>query len=80
MVMCSLMSRYNQKQYGFLELSNYPILKDAGKQSFERAKLKAEKTYEIFRVEQDKHFVSDFDKTVKALKKPSTTNKKEPKE
>lgn len=55
---------------GFLELSDYPILQDAGKVSAEMAKLKAEKVYETFRVEQDKHFVSDFDKTVKALTKP----------
>lgn len=54
---------------GFLELSNYPILQDAGKVSAEMAKLKAEKVYETFRVEQDKHFVSDFDKTVKTLTK-----------
>ena len=26
--------------------------------------------FEVFRVEQDKHFVSDFDKTIKTLKKP----------
>lgn len=65
---------------GFLELSNYPILQDAGKVSAEMAKLKAEKAYEIFRVDQDKHFVSDFDKTVKALKKPSKSKKQEPKE
>ena len=61
---------------GFLELSNYPILQDAGKVSAEMAKLKAEKVYEAFRVEQDKHFVSDFDKTIKALKKPKDTKDK----
>lgn len=65
---------------GFLELSNYPIFQDAGKVSAEMAKLKAEKAYEFFRVEQDKQFVSDFDKTVKALKKPSKSKKQEPKE
>ncbi|MCB5187822.1 virulence RhuM family protein [Methylobacillus caricis] len=65
---------------GFLELSNYPILQDAGKVSAEMAKLKAEKVYETFRVEQDRHFVSDFDKTVKTLKKPSKSKKQEPKE
>lgn len=64
----------------FLELSNYPILQDAGKVSAEMAKLKAEKAYEIFRVEQDTHFVSDFDKTIKALKKPIKSNKQKPKE
>jgi len=64
----------------FLELSNYPILQDAGKVSAEMAKLKAEKVYEIFRVEQDTQFVSDFDKTIKALKKPIKSNKQKPKE
>lgn len=64
----------------FLELSNYPILQDAGKVSAEMAKLKAEKAYEVFRVEQDKNFVSDFDKTVKVLKKPSKLKKQESKE
>lgn len=54
----------------FLELSNYPILQDAGKVSAEMARLKAEKEYEKFRVRQDQEYVSDFDKAVKALKKP----------
>jgi hypothetical protein len=55
---------------GFLELSNYPILHDAGKVSAEMARLKAEKEYEKFRVRQDQDYVSDFDKAVKALTKP----------
>ena len=58
----------------FLELSNYPILQDNGKISAEMAKLKAEKEYEVFRVKQDQQYVSDFDKAVKSLKKP-TKNK-----
>ena len=60
---------------GFLELSNYPILQDAGKVSAEMARLKAESEYEKFRVRQDREYVSDFDKVVKALKKPDKKNK-----
>ena len=51
----------------FLQLSNYPILKDKGKVSMLEAKLKAESEYEKFRVIQDKNFESDFDKEVKKL-------------
>ena len=65
---------------GFLELSNYPILQDAGKVSAEMAKLKAEREYEAFRGIQDKTYESDFDKTVKALSKPTKTNKPKSKE
>jgi hypothetical protein len=53
----------------FLELSNYPILQDKGKISQEQAKLKAQKEFEQFRIIQDKNFESDFDKSIKKLKK-----------
>jgi len=53
--------------HSFLELSNYPILQDKGKTSALKAKLKAEKEYEIYRVIQDKKYVSDFDKEVKRI-------------
>lgn len=52
----------------FLELSQYPILKDKGSVSALEAKLKAEKEFEIFRKIQDRNFVSDFDKEIKRLK------------
>lgn len=51
----------------FLQLSNYPILKDKGKVSMLEAKLKAEKEFEKYRVIQDKEYESDFDKEVKKL-------------
>jgi hypothetical protein len=51
----------------FLELSNYPILEDAGRVSALRAKLKAEAEYEIYRLRQDAEYVSDFDKEIKRL-------------
>ena len=52
----------------FLELSNYPILKDNGAVSAQAAKLKAEQEFEIFRERQDREYVSDFDREVKRLK------------
>ena len=52
----------------FLELSNYPILKDKGKVSMLEAKLKAEIEFEKFRVIQDQNYESDFDQEIKKLK------------
>lgn len=52
----------------FLELSNYPILKDKGKISMLEAKLKAVEEYEKFRVIQDQTYESDFDREIKDLK------------
>ncbi len=52
----------------FLELSNFPILKDKGKVSFLEAKLKAEQEYDKYRKIQDKYYSSDFDKEIKRLK------------
>jgi hypothetical protein len=54
---------------GFLQLSNYPILKDKGKVTMLEAKLKAENEFEKYRVIQDKEYESDFDKEIKKLKK-----------
>ena len=53
----------------FLELSNYPILKEKGRVSMLEAKLKAESEYEKFRVIQDQNFESDFDREIKKIKK-----------
>lgn len=53
----------------FLELSDYPLLLHKGKISALEAKLKAESEYDVFRVEQDKNYVSDFDKLTKNLPK-----------
>ncbi len=63
---------FNMKQWAnfldkFLELSNYPILKNKGKVSMLEAKLKAETEYDKFRVLQDKNYESDFDKLIKEL-------------
>ncbi|MEA3445334.1 MAG: virulence RhuM family protein [Bacteroidota bacterium] len=51
----------------FLELSDYPILLNKGKVSALEAKLKAESEYDIFRIEQDKNYISDFDEVIKRL-------------
>jgi hypothetical protein len=53
----------------FLQLSNYPILKDQGKVTMLEAKIKAEHEYEKFRVIQDREYESDFDKEIKKFKK-----------
>ena len=52
----------------FLELSNYPILKDKGKVGALEAKIKAEQEYDKYRKIQDKNYTSDFDKEIKRLK------------
>ena len=53
--------------HNILELSNYPILQDKGKVSAVKAKLKAEQEYEVYRVQQDKDYISDFDKEIKQI-------------
>jgi len=53
--------------HSFLELSNYPILQDAGKVSALEAKLKAEAQFEVYRLRQDANYVSDFDQEAKRL-------------
>ncbi|WP_154859184.1 virulence RhuM family protein [Cyclobacterium xiamenense] len=65
---------FNMQQWAsfldrFLELSDYPILKDKGKVSMLEAKLKAAAEYDKFRVIQDKNYESDFDRIIKKLKK-----------
>ncbi len=51
----------------FLELADYPILKDKGKISMLEAKLKAESEYDKYRVIQDKNYISDFDREIKKM-------------
>jgi hypothetical protein len=54
--------------HDFLELSNYPILKDKGKVSALEAKLKAEEEFDGYRKQQDREYISDFDREVKRIK------------
>jgi len=58
----------------FLQLSNYPILKDKGKVTMLEAKLKAENEFEKYRVIQDREYESDFDREVKSLKRKRKNN------
>ncbi len=51
----------------FLQLSNYPILKDKGKVTMLEARLKSEGEFEKYRVIQDREYESDFDKAIKKL-------------
>ena len=44
----------------FLELSKYPIPQDKGKVSALQAKLKAEQEYDVYRIKQDRDYISDF--------------------
>ncbi len=53
--------------HSFLELSNYSILQDKGKISALEARLKAEKEYDTYRIQQDKDYLSDFDKEIKRI-------------
>lgn len=62
------MQDWIQFLHQFLELSNFPILKDKGKVSALEAKLKAEQEFEKFRKIQDRNYISDFDKEIKRLK------------
>jgi hypothetical protein len=48
-------------------LSSYPILEDKGKVSALEAKLKAEREFEVYRIQQDKDYISDFDKEIKRI-------------
>ncbi|PIP39972.1 cell filamentation protein Fic [Candidatus Desantisbacteria bacterium CG_4_9_14_3_um_filter_40_11] len=53
--------------HNFLELSAYPILQNKGKISALEAKLKAEQEYEAYRIQQDKDYISDFDREIKRI-------------
>ena len=52
----------------FLELSDYEILQGKGRISAEAARIKAHEAYEVFRVRQDRDYISDFDREVQRLK------------
>jgi len=61
------MKDWIQFLHQFLELSQFPILKDKGKVTALESKLKAEQEYEEFRKIQDQNYISDFDKEIKRL-------------
>lgn len=63
----TMMSDWKEFLGRFLKLSDYPILKDKGKVSMLEAKLKAETEYDVYRLKQDKDYISDFDREIKRL-------------
>jgi len=61
------MRDWAEKLDAFLKFNEQEILQDKGKVSHEVAMALAEKEYERFRVEQDKRYLSDFDKIVASI-------------
>jgi len=53
----------------FLQFNEYQVLTNAGSVSAEVARGLAEEGYATFRVQQDRHFESDFEKEVKRIEK-----------
>ena len=52
-----------------LKTNRYDVLQDKGSVSAEQAKQFAESEFEKFRIEQDKQYISDFDKIIDECKK-----------
>lgn len=63
------MKDWVSKLDAFLQFNDYEVLQNAGKVSTEVAKKLANDAYEKFRVIQDRDYESDFDRTIKKLKK-----------
>lgn len=61
------MKDWVKKLNAFLKFSEYEILTNAGKISHEVAEALALGEYEKFKVEQDRNYVSDFDREVKKI-------------
>jgi len=59
----------------FLIISEKKLLLSAGKVSMKQAENKAREEYKKYRAEQDKNYISDFDREVKKLLDPKTKNK-----
>ncbi len=69
------MRDWADKLNAFLKFNEHEILTDAGKISHEVAMTLAMKEYEVYRKEQDKNYVSDFDREVKKLVQQSPKKK-----
>lgn len=63
------MQDWVQKLDGFLEFNEYEILHNPGKVSHEVATRLAQEEYDHFRIEQDRNYMSDFEKEVKQIVK-----------
>jgi hypothetical protein len=66
------MTDWITKLHGFLTLNDRPILQNTGKVSRADADAKALAEFESYRIEQDKTYVSDFDRSTKSLLKGKT--------
>ena len=55
--------------YGYLELSQLPLLEGKGKVSSDEAKAHAINEYKEFRIDQDRNYESDFDNLIKSIKR-----------
>lgn len=68
------MADWITKLHGFLTLNDRDILQGAGKVSRKDADTKALAEFEKYRIEQDRAYISDFDRSTKALlAKPNAT-------
>lgn len=56
----------------FLALTDKPVLDDKGRISMLEAIIKAESEYSKFRIQQDREYISDFDKEVETLLKQNS--------
>ena len=57
-----------------LKTNKYEILKDKGSITAENAKKFAEEEFEKFRIEQDRKYISDFDKIIDECNIKKITN------
>jgi len=69
------MADWISKLDDFLRLSEQELLTSAGKVSAEKAAQRALEEYEKYTKERDKKYISDFDRTVKALEQGKLKNK-----
>ncbi len=63
------MKDWTGKLDAFLQFNEYEVLQDAGKVSAAIAKKLAAEEYKKYSVTQDQNYLSDFDKTIKNIKK-----------
>ena len=62
------MKNWKTLLYGYLELSQLPLLEGKGKVSSVEAKAHAINEYNEFRIDQDRNYESDFDNLIKSIK------------
>lgn len=63
------MQDWAHKLDGFLQFNEYEILNDSGRISHEVAQKLAEEAYDRFRIDQDRKYISDFERELKKIKK-----------